>query len=374
MKGIRYVSLFEPSGYGESARRYVLGLAKLDVPITWSPMVPGRGWGLGYEPFEGRSVGDPELDPYCNRPIEYDVVVLHLVPEYYPRWAQIERKKITAYTVWETDQLPRNWASLLQNVDLVLVPSEWNRRTFREGGVKAPVEVVPHCLPFAMPPIAPSNDNEEFVFYSINVWSDRKALDLTLRAYRKAFRRDDPVRLILKTSSRHLSFRLPFTGLYPIPTHWLISRSRLGRQVPKLTALTELVSNAEIRELHAGGHCYVSLCRSEGWGMGAFDAAASGRPVIMTGYGGQCDFLPPDLAYLVNYSTVRTPWRMTKSFQAHHWAEPDVRHGAELMRHVFENRSEAQRRGLELAGLVRERFSSDSIARTFLDRLHRHFS
>ena len=31
--------------------------------------------------------------------------------------------------------------------------------------------------------------------------------------------------------------------------------------------------------------------RAEGWGLGAFEAAQLGKPVIMTGYGGQRDFL-----------------------------------------------------------------------------------
>jgi hypothetical protein len=44
-------------------------LAKLGVPVTWTPMILGSAWRMGYEPFEGRSVDDPELDPFCNRPI-----------------------------------------------------------------------------------------------------------------------------------------------------------------------------------------------------------------------------------------------------------------------------------------------------------------
>ena len=37
--------------------------------------------------------------------------------------------------------------------------------------------------------------------------------------------------------------------------------------------------------IHAIGDCYVSLTHGEGWGMGAFDAATLGKPVLITGWG-----------------------------------------------------------------------------------------
>ena len=367
MNGLRYVSLYEPSGYGESARRYLLGLASLGVPITWTPMVRGPEWGLGYQPFFGTSVGDPELDRFCNRRIDYDAVLLHLVPEYFPHWARIERKPKLSYTTWETERLPGPWPGLLHGAEMVMVPCQWNRQVFERCGVTAPVEVVPHCLPGELPPAAPIPTSGELVFYSVNVWSDRKALDLTLRAYGKAFRRGENVRLVLKTSPRHISYRVPFTGWSPLPARLCIAAERALRPRPPLTVLTDFVPGAEMDRLHASSHCYVSLCRSEGWGMGAFDAAAAGRPVIMTGFGGQLDFLPEELAYLVNYRLVDVRPRLTDRWgHGHHWAEPDVEHAAALMRHVYENRGEAREKGLQLSEFVRERFSADAICRRMI--------
>ena len=87
------MSLYEASGYGVAARRYLRGLRKTSISLTWTPMVPGRGWGMGYEPFAGKEIGAPELDSICNQEVEYDTVLVHTVPEYYPFWKKKEPGK-----------------------------------------------------------------------------------------------------------------------------------------------------------------------------------------------------------------------------------------------------------------------------------------
>ena len=174
----------------------------------------------------------------------------------------------------ETDRLPRARPTLLKPVELLMVPCEWNRPIFREG-FRGPIEVVPHSV-----------ERPDTRRVSARLYEDR-------------------VRFILKATDRHVSLRVPFTAWYPLQTRWLIARlMKHHRQPPALTVITDELSNQGIEELHRQGGCYVSLCRSEGWGMGAFDAAASGRPVIMTGYGWQTEFLPEDLAHLVKYRLV----------------------------------------------------------------------
>jgi hypothetical protein len=82
-----------------------------------------------------------------------------------------------------------------------MVPTEWNRRTMLKAGMTLPIGVVPHvasCLPDAEPSANPHDalarlSSEDFVFYSIGDWSERKGMHLTLDAYLRAFSRHDPV-------------------------------------------------------------------------------------------------------------------------------------------------------------------------------------
>ena len=146
--GIKYISLHDSTGYGIAASRYMKGLTGLGVPLTWAPMVSGSGWGLGYQPFTGKAAGEPELDQYCNSDIPYDTVIVHTVPEYFPRWvAQESGKQVIGYTVWETDIIPKHWKPLLNSVDRLMVPCHWNREVFEQCGVMKPISVVPHVVP-----------------------------------------------------------------------------------------------------------------------------------------------------------------------------------------------------------------------------------
>jgi len=139
--------------------------------------------------------------------------------------------------------------------------------------------------------------------------------------------------------------------------------TRRYRRPPRIRLITDVQSESEIRRLHARGDCYVSLCRCEGWGLGAFDAAAHGNPVVMTGFGGQLDYLDRDLAYLVGYELVpvinpRAPLSYSPDQR---WAEPDVAHGARLLRDIAAHPAEARARGRALRERIVSRFGDRAV-------------
>ena len=53
--------------------------------------------------------------------------------------------------------------------------------------------------------------------------------------------------------------------------------------------------------LFARADCYVSLHRSEGFGLTLAESMALGKPVIATGYSGNTDFMTPANSYLVDW-------------------------------------------------------------------------
>lgn len=355
--------MHESSGYGIAAKRNILGLAGCGIPVTWTPMVHGASWKLGYEPFEGTAVGDPDLDEFCNRVLEYDTLILHTVPEYYPRWLRREpNRRVVGCTAWETDAISVPWKDLLNSVNGIIVPCEWNKDVFERCGVTPPVRVVPHLYDEQPLPVrvdcsgVPSND---FVFYTIGEWTPRKTIWLTVRAFCEAFTANDPVSLIIKTNQ--YDHTQGFWQLFKRSTSRALARVlRDYPNPPRIQLLSEPLSDDDMLRLHARGDCYVSLCRSEGWGMGAFDAARFGKPVVMTGYGGQLDFLPPDLARLIRYRLIPAEggprWRSYTRDQQ--WADPDVGHAAREMRQVFESPQEAAAQGGKLREFVLTQFQN----------------
>jgi glycosyltransferase involved in cell wall biosynthesis len=138
---------------------------------------------------------------------------------------------------------------------------------------------------------------------------------------------------------------------------------------PKIKMIADdNLSDTEIQEIHTNGDCFISLCRTEGWGMGAFEAAFYGKPIVMTGFGGQTDFLPNDKAWLVNYSLVSVfDEQAPQSYSSNQkWAEPDVDDAAQKMRYIFENREEAIKRGEKLKAFVQSEFSKEETVKKLL--------
>lgn len=392
MKGIKYVSEANPTGYGQAGRGYLNALLRSGFPVTWTPMVPGKRWRLYLEPYEGALPGDPMV-AICNRPIDYDTVIVHTVPDYYARWRETEPgKRLVGMTVWESDTMPPAWHSHFRHVDAIVVPTEWNRRVFQQAGVRLPIGVVPHVAPDAAGLAAgaerdPLDELEaevppgDFVFYTVGMWTDRKAMHLTLQAYLEAFDATDAVTLVIKTEAIDEMKRRPGRWWWHVGRHFSGTRRTMEqmrnqrKNAPRVVLINRRLTDVELHAIHRRGNCYVSLTRAEGWGLGAFEAACHGKPVIMTGHGGQTAFLPADLADLVDYSMVSAGpvGEIERGMFAHGdlWAEPDLQHAVALMRQAYRDHDAAAAKGAALRCFVTERFARERVNAMLLEFLER---
>jgi len=390
MKGLKYVSWGDTTGYAVAAKAYVHALIEAGINVTWTPMVSGK---KQYETYHGKQWPCPVLQTVCNREIDYDTVLIHTVPEYYPECIARERPKgrrVLGYTVWELERLPDHWPAILNQLDGVIVPCKWNVEVFRNSGVTVPIHVVAHISQFERYEMVTESDqktlrshlgkyaeHDRFVFYSIGYWSNRKAPYLAIEAFLQAFDANDPVLMVVKTNAKdvtrwHRHWRNGFGFFNASPKN---SSERLAIQYPERAPVVviadETLSDEHILALHQMGDCFVSLARTEGWGLGAFEAARLGKPIIMTGYGGQLDFLDPQLAYLIDYKMVPvhepnwpSNYRVTDL-----WAEPSVGQAAQYMRDVFNNPAQALERAKRLANDVRAKFSQQVVVSDLLRAL-----
>jgi len=310
------------------------------------------------------------------------VVVAHLVPEFLPLIRERSPDTfLVGHTVWETDRIPDHWIPCLDSADMLVVPSHFSAQSITSSPVSVPVEVVPHVTP---PQCSRDSDvwstipEDVFVFYTIADWTERKAIHKTIAAYLRGFNSSDPVVLIVKTSYR--DFRTPGpSGRSAVErgtAAWSLAKLLSGhRDPPNVCLEVRQLSDGEICALHRRGDCFVSLSRGEGWGMGAFDAAAHGNPVVTTGFGGQLDYLGAS-PYLVDFDVVAVEnaegFPSYASYQ--HWAEPDIDHGATLLREVNSRRQEARSLARATAEDIRERFSPAVVAESFRSAVEKHYN
>lgn len=364
-----YISEIGCSGYALAAREYVLALQGHGRPLTWCPVRWSRG---PAEPYRG-PCRDAALDRLRARHPVYERVVLHLVPSMHAGWMTEclpQGRGAVAYTVWETDRLPPDWTARLNRLERVLVPCAWNRDVFQASGVRVPVEVVPHMVPADVEDLVGDPAETPFTFYTVAPWTRRKALDLLVEAYCQAFPAGEKVRLVLKTGSRDRTLHSELWGLRHLvnlgsSTARTVARLQAAhRRPPPVELLTGELPRERVLELHRRGHCFVSMSRAEGWGLGAFEAAAAGNPVISPGYGGQMDYLDPELAYLVDFRLAPCrvgAWERHYGENGQRWAEPVVEDAARQMRKVFEHYREAREKAMTLRSRIRERFRKDAV-------------
>jgi glycosyltransferase involved in cell wall biosynthesis len=362
-----YLSLDETSGYGVAADRCRTALEDSGMEVDWTPFVPGGEWNLGYQP-------PPALDPFGPPGLgPGQVVVAHLVPEFLPAVRRrCPEAFLVGHTAWETDRIPDHWIGCLDAADLVVVPSSFSAQAIASSPVSAPVAVVPHVAPEEAPLASSLWDGippDVFVCYTIAEWSERKAVFHSIEAYLRAFTTADRVLLVVKTSHHDRRRPLPSgrRAVEPGTSAWALARLLARHRDPAPVQLvTRELSDDDVGALHRRGNCFVSLCRSEGWGLGAFDAAASGNPVVTTGFGGHLDYLAGS-PYLVRFdlAPVHDPAGYPSYVPDQHWAEPDLDHGAELLRHVVAHRDDAAARAASLGRELRWRYRPAAVAATF---------
>jgi glycosyltransferase involved in cell wall biosynthesis len=385
-----YLALDDASGYATAADRGRVALAMTGLEIDWTPMVPGAGWGLGFAPPRLLDPFAPPDGP-AHRvggavPGAGPVVVVHLVPEYLPLVRQrCPDAFIVGHTAWETDRIPGHWVPCLDAADLVVVPSRFAADAVGASAVSSPVVVVPHVVaPLVTFPVAPGRSaamwsdlpSDQVVFYTIAEWNERKAVAKTVEAYLRAFTSGDPVTMVVKTSFRDFGQPAP-SGRRPVEpgtTAWALARLLARhRDPPAVHLVTRELAEGEIQALHRRADCFVSLCRGEGWGLGAFDAAAWGNPVVTTAFGGHLDFLA-DSPLLVDFELVAVdhPAGIPSYAPDQRWADPNVDHAAVLLRDVAAHLEAARAEAAARAPGIRWTYRPDAVGRTFRSAVDAH--
>jgi glycosyltransferase involved in cell wall biosynthesis/2-polyprenyl-3-methyl-5-hydroxy-6-metoxy-1,4-benzoquinol methylase len=239
---------------------------------------------------------------------------------------------------WEIAEFPDNLHQAFDFVDEIWVGSEFVRRTIAAETSK-PVLRLP--LPFSAPePPTRSRSAlslpEGFLFlFSFDFASTfkRKNPVAVVEAFKRAFEPGTDPTLVVKSIKGHLR----------VPELEELRAAASGRDDIRL--IDGYLDPDDNNALMATCDCYVSLHRSEGFGLTMAEAMSYGKPVVATAYGGNVDFMTQENSYLVPYGLTRAGEDAHPYPALAEWAEPDLDEAAQLMRRVFDNREEARSRG-----------------------------
>jgi glycosyltransferase involved in cell wall biosynthesis len=242
------------------------------------------------------------------------------------------------YWFWELSRWRDDWMDGFNHVDEVWVASEFTRACLAEVS-PVPVTVVP--LPFVLPdpPVLgrahfglPEAATIFLLTFDVSSQTERKNPLGAIRAFRRAALPRGSATLVLKFTNAEYDrdavrrFNEEAEGLDVVVLDGYMSR-------PELTALMNV------------SDCYLSLHRSEGFGMTIGEAMLLGKPAIATNYSGNVDFMTDENSYLVDYRVVPLTRDYGPYVRGYVWAEPDVAQAGRFIRDVALNRAAAQEKG-----------------------------
>jgi glycosyltransferase involved in cell wall biosynthesis len=355
---------FEPTGYGAASRAYIRALCGAGVNVSV----------VNLNPQPHSEVTDSLLQTLVNRPLTPDLHICHDDTTQLARLASFF-PRVIFLTTWETDRLPKHWIRLLNRVLEVWVPCSHNVAVFTRS-IKTPIFRLPHAFvpttdsAFSSTTQLCANANnhfgirhDDFVFYTVATWQERKHPMGVIRAFLEAFDQDPQVVLIIKTSLRWTDERQIRTAITSL------IREEHPTNRARILVYTGSWPEQALVQLANRANCYVSLHRGEGWGYPLFQAACEGTPVIATNYGGPADYLDSRYHNLVDYTMVPVLARFLNFDPGMEWADPDLREAAALMRYVRTNHPDASRRAIAGSQLLKTRYSIDAIGKMALDRL-----
>ncbi len=191
-----------------------------------------------------------------------------------------------------------------------------------------------------------------FDFFST---SARKNPVGAVKAFTRAFNPTDGPRLLLKTLNANGARSDHAELVSAIEGH------------PHIELITEDLEEEALFQLISGSTAYISLHRSEGFGLTMAEAMALGVPVIATGYGGNTDFLTEDTGWVV-------PWEYTQVGRYGYpyperarWAEPDIDAAADALRDVFSGGPDVERRAAAGRQKIRDLYGLQAL-REFFER------
>jgi glycosyltransferase involved in cell wall biosynthesis len=234
---------------------------------------------------------------------------------------------------WELSEFPAAWWGSFESLDEVWTTSEFTRDAV-QGATDKPVRIVP--LPIEIPSAPTSftrrslglGESDAFTFlvnFDYLSLHRRKNPVGVIRAYLDAFSESDGARLVVKSINGHHR---------PLDVEHVKSISA-GRQ--DVLFLDDYVSSAAMKAMIEVSDAYVSLHRSEGYGLNLADAMAVGTPVIATGYSGNLEFMTDATAELIPYTLTEVgPGAYPYDADAL-WADPDLSAASTAMRRFFDD-------------------------------------
>ncbi len=280
-------------------------------------------------PFVGNDSDEFNVNLICVNADELPGFAAAVGPEFF------HGKYTIGLWAWELETFPASFSPAFDLVDEVWAISDFVRQAV-SGATTKPVFSFP--LP-VVPPTVPSTTDSQilglpqaftflFCFDMLSIFERKNPLAL-LDAFSRAFDDGEGPVLVIKAINGEMR-RADLERL----------RSAAAKR-GDVVILDQYLGYDDNAALMNRCDCYVSLHRSEGFGLTMAEAMALGKPVIATAYSGNLEFMDGANSLLVPWRPGAVPPGCAPYPEGSPWADPEIDSAARLMRLVYDDPAQA---------------------------------
>jgi glycosyltransferase involved in cell wall biosynthesis len=354
-------------GIGQSLRGLASAMAEAGLPFSIYPFdvgVKGR-----------RSI--PTMPERYDQVTLHDINIIEVSPAELPQvFGHVSKDHFDGSynilrTYWELAKGPAVWRQdhCMDRIDEIWAPNAFCATAFRDF-FDGPIVIVPPCLEIADSSSDLAQDgrnrfgldrNVFYFMFSFDYYSfpQRKNPVAVIRAFLTAFPDfHHPVGLVVKATGAE--------GHFPAIKKEIVAAAQADGRI---TIIDTSLSRGDMMSLMAATDCYVSLHRSEGFGLGMAEAMALEKPVIATGYSGNGEFVTESTGYPVPFELTPVRPHEYVHTEGQVWANPDEDACAEMMRNIVDHPEEAASRARAGRAFVADRYGAANVGRLAADRL-----
>jgi len=360
-KGINLIGYVRAmTGIGEAARSTALALNKSKIPysiIDFNHDIPFHQI-------------DNSLEYSLGKTFNYNVNLIHVNPLQLPYvWESFGEENLSRqYNIgvwyWELQEFPDEWISRFNVVDEIWVASEFVRKSIQIKST-IPVIKVPPCIEVNYDPCLTRRDFDlpegKFLYlcaYDTLSVHERKNPSGAINAFIRAFSNSNlPVGLVIKINNAEKN----------LPAVRQLKNQLKGYK--NCYVIEEFFTKKKFCSLLKLVDVYISLHRSEGFGLIPAEAMYLGKPVIMTNWSGNKDFMTDDNSCGVNFQLIPVGKNAYPYDPNQLWADPDIDHAIYYLKKLFFDSNYYSMISRNASNYIRTNLSPDVVGQIIRERL-----
>jgi glycosyltransferase involved in cell wall biosynthesis len=265
------------------------------------------------------------------------------------------------YWLWELEELPSAWNRHIDFVDELWVPSKFIYEIFRKKTTKH-IEIIPYPIEieiniklnrdyFGLP-----NHSILFLvmFDSLSTIERKNPLS-AIKAYLEAFRNDEKVGLVIKVNHPNLNDIAVIQNLIEGRSDVIIIKGEFD--IVKTHTLINLCD------------VFISLHRSEGFGLVIAEAMYLGKIVIATNWSGNVDFMNDENSIPIPYKLVEILDNHNMYTKGNFWANPCIETTIQHLKNIYANQEIYHSLKINAMNDIKKLYSKDVITQKIVNRM-----